>query len=185
MLSNCDVGKDLRVPGAARRSNQLILKEIFIGRTDAEALILLATWYEESIHWKRIWCWERLKAGGEGDNRGWDGWMRWSSTQWTCLSKLQEIVKDGEGPRAAVHRVAKSQTRLSNWTTRCVYVLVHRCGYVYNSVCFFFTHMCVLYICVCVCVKKEHTLLNILALWPEHLNFLSLKNIYAYIYTYI
>ena len=43
MLSNCDVGKDLRVPGAARRSNELILKEIFIGRTDAEALILLAT----------------------------------------------------------------------------------------------------------------------------------------------
>ena len=40
MLLNCDVGKDLRVPWAARRSNQLILKEIFIGRTDAEAPIL-------------------------------------------------------------------------------------------------------------------------------------------------
>ena len=35
----------------------------------------LATWCEESTHWKRLWCWERLKAGGEGDNRGWDGWM--------------------------------------------------------------------------------------------------------------
>ena len=37
MLLNCDVEKDLRVPWTARRSNQLILKEIFIGRTDAEA----------------------------------------------------------------------------------------------------------------------------------------------------
>ena len=35
----------------------------------------LATWCEEPTHWKRPWCWERLKAGGEGDDRGWDGWM--------------------------------------------------------------------------------------------------------------
>ena len=35
----------------------------------------LATWCEELTHWKRPWCWERLKAGGEGDDRGWDGWM--------------------------------------------------------------------------------------------------------------
>ena len=36
----------------------------------------------ELTHWKRPWCWERLKARGEGDNRGWDGWMA-SLTQWT------------------------------------------------------------------------------------------------------
>ena len=70
----------LRVPWTARRANQSILKKInwiFIGRTDveAEAPILLATWCEESTHWKRPWCWERLRAGEEGDNRGWDGWM--------------------------------------------------------------------------------------------------------------
>ena len=35
----------------------------------------LATWCKELTHWKRPWCWERLKAGGEGDDRGWDGWM--------------------------------------------------------------------------------------------------------------
>ena len=35
----------------------------------------LASWCEELTHWKRLWCWERLKAGGEGDDRGWDGWM--------------------------------------------------------------------------------------------------------------
>ena len=44
----------------------------------------LATWCEELIHWKRPWCWERLRAGGEGDNRGWDGWIA-SPTQWTWV----------------------------------------------------------------------------------------------------
>ena len=44
----------------------------------------LATWCKELTHWKRPWCWERLKAGGEGDNRGWDGWMT-SLTQWTWV----------------------------------------------------------------------------------------------------
>ena len=43
----------------------------------------LATWYEEPTHWKRLWCWERLKTGGrEGDIRGWDCWMA-SPTWWT------------------------------------------------------------------------------------------------------
>ena len=49
---------------------------VFIGRTDAEFTWnsnTLATWCEELTHLKRPWCWERLKAGGEGDNRGWDG----------------------------------------------------------------------------------------------------------------
>ena len=44
----------------------------------------LATWCKEMTHWKRPWCWERLTAGGEGDNRGWDGWMV-SLTQWTWV----------------------------------------------------------------------------------------------------
>ena len=42
----------------------------------------LATWCEEPTHLKRPWCWGRLKAGGEGDARGWDGWMA-SPTRWT------------------------------------------------------------------------------------------------------
>ena len=58
---------------------------VFIGRTDAEAETpTLAPWYEELTHLKRPWCWERLKAGGEGDDRGWDGWMA-SPTQWTWV----------------------------------------------------------------------------------------------------
>ena len=44
----------------------------------------LANWCEEPAHWKRPWSWERLKAGGEGDDRGWDGWMA-SPTWWTWV----------------------------------------------------------------------------------------------------
>ena len=42
----------------------------------------LATWREELTHWKRPWSWEILKVGGEGEDRGWGGWME-SPTQWT------------------------------------------------------------------------------------------------------
>ena len=44
----------------------------------------LATSCEELTHWQRLWCWEGLGAGGEGDDRGWDGWMT-SLTQWTWV----------------------------------------------------------------------------------------------------
>ena len=44
----------------------------------------LPIWYEELTLWKRSWCWERLKAGGEGDDRGWDGWTA-SLTWWTWV----------------------------------------------------------------------------------------------------
>ena len=44
----------------------------------------LATWCKELTHWKRPWCWERLKAGGEGDDRGWDGWVA-LRTQWAWV----------------------------------------------------------------------------------------------------
>ena len=70
----------LRVPWTARRSNQSILKEIGPG-CSLEGLMLklnsntLATWCKGVIHLKRSWCWEGLGAGGEGDDRGWDGWM--------------------------------------------------------------------------------------------------------------
>ena len=59
---------------------------IFIGRTDAEAEtpILWPPDVKELTHLQRPWCWERLKVGGEGDDRGWDGWMV-SLTQWTWV----------------------------------------------------------------------------------------------------
>ena len=59
---------------------------VFIGRTDieAETLILWAPNRKELTHLKRPWCWERLKVGGEGDDKGWDDWMA-SPTQWTLV----------------------------------------------------------------------------------------------------
>ena len=58
---------------------------IFIGRTDVEAETnTFATWCKKPTHWKRPWCWERLRARGEGDDRGWDGWMA-SPTQRTWV----------------------------------------------------------------------------------------------------
>ena len=59
---------------------------VFIGRTDVEAdwsANTLATWREELIHWKRPWCWERLKVGRKGDDTEWDGWM--ASPTWTWV----------------------------------------------------------------------------------------------------
>ena len=60
---------------------------IFIGRTRAEVETPnsnLDTWCEEVTHWKRPWCWARLKVGGEGDDRGWQGWMA-SRIQWAWV----------------------------------------------------------------------------------------------------
>ena len=76
----------------------------------------LATWYEEATHWKRPWCWERLRAGGEGDNRGWDGWMAsltWWTWVWPSSRSWWWTVKPGV---PAVHGVTNSWTQLSDWT---------------------------------------------------------------------
>ena len=58
---------------------------IFIGRSDAETETpILWPPREELTHWKRLWCWEGLGAGGKGDDRRWDGWMA-SPTWWTWV----------------------------------------------------------------------------------------------------
>ena len=79
----------LRAPWTARRSNQSILKEISPGVHWKDWYWswnsnTLATWCEELTHLKKNWCLERLKVGGKGGNRGWDGWMA-SLTQWTWV----------------------------------------------------------------------------------------------------
>ena len=79
----------LRVPWMARRSNQSILKEIS-SEYSLEGLMLklklpiLCSPDAKNWLWKRLWCWERLKAGGEGDNRGWDCWTA-SLILWTWV----------------------------------------------------------------------------------------------------
>ena len=70
----------LRVPWTAKRSNQSILKEISPGvhwkdRCWNWNSKTLAIWCEELTHFRRPWCWEKSKVGGEGDDRRWDGWM--------------------------------------------------------------------------------------------------------------
>ena len=77
----------LRVPWSARRSHQSTLKEISLNIHWRDSCWswnanILATWCEELTHWKRSWIWERLKVGGEADDRGWDGWMA-SPSRWT------------------------------------------------------------------------------------------------------
>ena len=96
----------LRVPWAARKSNQSILKEPVLNihwkdwccRWNSNTS---TTWCEELTYWKRPWCWERLKAGGEGADRGWHHQLN---------------GHEFDSWRAAVHCVAKSRTQLSDWT---------------------------------------------------------------------
>ena len=78
----------LRVPWTARRSNQSLLK-ISPGISLEEMMLKLKLQYFGHLMWKvnslgRLWYWEGLGAGGEGDDRGWDGWMA-SATQWTWV----------------------------------------------------------------------------------------------------
>ena len=95
MLLNCDAGEDswesLRLQGDS--TSPSYIQEIF--RKSVLSVHWndwcwswnsnpLAMWFEELTHWKRPWCWEGLGAGGEGDDRGWDGWMA-SPTQWTWV----------------------------------------------------------------------------------------------------
>ena len=74
----------------------------------------LVAWCQEPTHWKRPWCWERRKIGGEGDDRGWDGI---TDSMDVSMSKLQETVDDTGAWSPAVHGVRESQTWPSNWTT--------------------------------------------------------------------
>ena len=109
----------LRVPWTARRSNQSILGDqswVFIGRRCwSWNSNTLAIWWEELTLLKIPWCWERLRAGGEGDDREWDGWKA-SLTQWTWV-----WVNSGGWwwtgrPGVLQFKGSQSWTRLSDWT---------------------------------------------------------------------
>ena len=73
----------------------------------------LATWCQELTHWKRPWCWERLKVG-KGDNRGWDGWMP-SVTWWTWVWASSQSWWWTGKPGVLQSIGFQSQTQLSNW----------------------------------------------------------------------
>ena len=84
MLLNCGVEKTLESPLDCKEIQPVHSKGdqswVFFGRTDGKAETSIL-W---PLHWKKLWCWEGLGAGGEGDNRGWDGWMA-SRTRWTWV----------------------------------------------------------------------------------------------------
>ena len=75
----------------------------------------LATSFEELTHLKRPWCWERLRAGREGDDRGWDDWMA-SPTWWTWVWVDSRSWWWTRRPGVLWFMGSRSQTRLSNWT---------------------------------------------------------------------
>ena len=109
----------LRVPWTARRSIQSILMEIFLNINWKDWCWswnsnTLATWCTELTHWKRSWYWERLKAGGEGDDRGWDGWMA-SATRWIWVWASSRNWGWTGKPGVLQSMVSQSQTRLSDW----------------------------------------------------------------------
>ena len=93
----------------------------FFGRNDAKAETpVVATSCEELSHWKRLWCWEGLGAGGEGDNRVWDGWMA-SLTRWKWV-----WVNSGSWwwtGRPGVLRFMGLQRVGHNWATELNYEL--------------------------------------------------------------
>ena len=79
----------LRVPWTARRSSQWILKEMYPDYSLERLMLKLKLQYFGHLMWKansleKTLIWERLRAGGEGDDREWDGWMA-SPTQWTWV----------------------------------------------------------------------------------------------------
>ena len=103
----------LRVPWTARRSNQSILKEISPEYSLEGLMLKLRLQYFVHLM-QRPWCWERLKVGGEGDDKGWDGWMS-SLMRWTWVwIGSGELVMDREAWHAAVHGISKSWTGLSD-----------------------------------------------------------------------
>ena len=77
----------------------------------------LAAWCEVPTHWKRPWCWERLRAGGQRGDRGVRRFDCIIDSTGMSLNKVREVVKDKGAWCAAVHGITKSWTWLSDWTT--------------------------------------------------------------------
>ena len=108
----------LKVPWSARRSNQSILKEISPGCSLEGLILKLKLQYFGHLMWradslKRPWCWERLRAG-EGDDRGWDGWM-------ASLTQRIWVRVDSRGwwrtGRPGVLWFMESQRVIHDWAT--------------------------------------------------------------------
>ena len=136
MLLNCVLEKILESPLDCKEIQPVYPKGdqpwVFTGRTDAEAEVqIFGHLRRRTDSLERPWCWERLRAGGEGDNRGWDAW-RTSMTRWTSIwansngHQFEQTLGDSEGQGCLVccspwgcQRVGHN----SDWTTT-----VTKCG---------------------------------------------------------
>ena len=108
----------LRVPWTARRSNQSILKEISPGCSLAGMMLKLKLQYFGHLmwrvnSWKRLWCWEALGAGGEGDNRGWDDW--WHHWLDGCESEWTPGVGDRQGGLVCCDSWGHKESDTTEW----------------------------------------------------------------------
>ena len=109
----------LRVPWTARRSSQSNIH--WKNWCWSWNFNTLATWCKELTLWKRPWCWERLKAGGEGDDREWDGWMvspTWWTWVWVGSGSWWWIGKSG------MLQSMGSQRFGHNWVTELIYAKI-------------------------------------------------------------
>ena len=109
----------------------------------------LATSCEELTHLKRPWCWERLRAGGEGDGRGRDGWMAsLTPSMHMGLGGFRELVMDREVCHAVVHGVTKSRMWLSDWTQlNCPVISTWRIPFSISKAGFLATNFLILFTC--------------------------------------
>ena len=107
----------LRVPWITRRSNQPIPKEISLKYSLEGLMLKLQLQYfghlMQRTHWKRPWYLKRLKAGGEGDDRGWDGWVA-SPTQWTWVWASLG-VGEGQGSLACYSPWGHKESDMTEW----------------------------------------------------------------------
>ena len=125
----------LRVPWTARRSNQSILKDISPEYSLQGLMLKLKLQYfghliQRNDYWKRLWYWERLKAGWEGDDRGWDGsvasptrctWIWVSSGSWWRTGKPGMLQSLG------------SQRVRHNWATELNVTIIYQNTYNKNT----------------------------------------------------
>ena len=114
----------LRIPWTAKWYNQSILKEISPEYSMEGMILKLKLQYFGHLMWKlspwkRPWCWERLKVGGEGDNRGWDGWMAspiWWTWVWANSRSWWWTRKPGMLQSVGLQRARHDWVTKLNWT---------------------------------------------------------------------